>query len=54
MVVRVSKAFVGDVLSWMEDAFALFTVKLLVASLSRQNANLSGNSCWKGKFHEFH
>jgi predicted AAA+ superfamily ATPase len=36
---RVSKAFVGDVLSWMEDAYALFTVRLFDASLSRQHAN---------------
>lgn len=36
---RVSKAFVGDVLAWLEDAYALFTVKLFDASLSRQHAN---------------
>ena len=36
---RVSKAFVGDVLDWMEDAYALFTVRLFDASLSRQHAN---------------
>lgn len=36
---RVSKTFVGDVLSWLEDAYALFTVKLFDPSLSRQNAN---------------
>jgi predicted AAA+ superfamily ATPase len=36
---RVSKAFVGEVLSWMEDAYALFTVRLFDASLSRQHAN---------------
>ncbi len=36
---RVSKAFVGDVLGWMEDAYALFTVRLFDASLSRQHAN---------------
>jgi predicted AAA+ superfamily ATPase len=36
---RVSKAFVGDVLDWMEDAYALFTIRLFDASLSRQHAN---------------
>lgn len=36
---RVSKAFVGDVLDWLEDAYALFTVRLFDASLSRQHAN---------------
>lgn len=36
---RVSKSFVGDVLGWMEDAYALFTVRLFDASLSRQHAN---------------
>jgi len=36
---RVSKAFVGDILDWLEDAFALFTVRLYDASLSRQHAN---------------
>lgn len=36
---RVSKAFVGDVLAWLEDAYALFTVRLFDASLSRQHAN---------------
>ena len=36
---RVSKTFVGDVLGWMEDAYALFTLRLFDASLSRQNAN---------------
>lgn len=36
---RVTKAFVGDVLNWMEDAYALFTVRLFDASLSRQHAN---------------
>lgn len=36
---KVSKAFVGDVLEWLEDAYALFTVRLFDASLSRQHAN---------------
>ena len=36
---RVSKAFVGDVLNWLEDAYALFTLRLFDASLSRQHAN---------------
>ncbi|MDD4737507.1 MAG: ATP-binding protein, partial [Kiritimatiellae bacterium] len=36
---RISKTFVGDALTWLEDAFALFTVRLFDASLSRQNAN---------------
>jgi uncharacterized protein len=36
---RLSKAFVGDVLDWLEDAYALFTVRLFDASLSRQHAN---------------
>lgn len=36
---KTSKAFVGDVLEWMEDAYALFTVRLFDASLSRQHAN---------------
>lgn len=37
---RVSRTFVGDVLSWLEDAYALFTVRLFGPSLSRQNVNL--------------
>lgn len=36
---KTSKAFVGDVLDWIEDAYALFTVRLFAASLSRQHAN---------------
>ncbi len=36
---RVSKTFVGDVLGWLEDAYALFTVRLFDPSLSRQHAN---------------
>ena len=36
---KTSKMFVGDVLEWLEDAYALFTVRLFDASLSRQNAN---------------
>ncbi len=36
---RTSKVFVGDVLDWLEDAYALFTVRLFDASLSRQHAN---------------
>lgn len=36
---KASKSFVGDVLEWLEDAFALFTVKLFDASLNRQNVN---------------
>ncbi len=36
---RVSKSFVGDILDWFEDAYALFTVKIFDASLSRQQAN---------------
>ncbi len=35
----VSKAFVGDVLAWLEDAYTLFTVRLFDASLGRQHAN---------------
>jgi predicted AAA+ superfamily ATPase len=36
---KVSKAFVGDVIEWLEDAYALFTVRLFDASLGRQQAN---------------
>jgi predicted AAA+ superfamily ATPase len=36
---KVSKSFVGDVLEWLEDAYALFTVRLFDASLSRQHVN---------------
>ncbi len=36
---RASKTFVGEVLDWLEDAYALFTVRLFDASLSRQHAN---------------
>ena len=36
---KASKTFVGDVLEWLEDAYALFTVRLFDASLSRQHAN---------------
>lgn len=36
---KTSKTFVGDVLEWLEDAYALFTVRLFDASLSRQHAN---------------
>jgi predicted AAA+ superfamily ATPase len=36
---KASKSFVGDVLEWLEDAYALFTVRLFDASLSRQHAN---------------
>ncbi len=36
---RVSKTFVGDVLAWLEDAYALFTLRIFDASLSRQHAN---------------
>ncbi|TFH13443.1 MAG: ATP-binding protein [Lentisphaerales bacterium] len=36
---KVSKAFVGDVIEWLEDAYSLFTVRLFDASVSRQHAN---------------
>jgi uncharacterized protein len=36
---RVSKTFVGDLMDWFEDAYALYTVRLFDASLSRQMAN---------------
>lgn len=36
---RVSKTFVGNMIEWFEDAYALYTVKLFDASLSRQMAN---------------
>jgi len=36
---RISKTFVGEMLDWFEDAYALFSVKLFDASLSRQQAN---------------
>ncbi len=36
---RISKTFVGEMLEWFEDAYALFSVKLFDASLSRQQAN---------------
>jgi uncharacterized protein len=36
---KVSKTFVGDVIAWLEDAFALFSVPIYDASLSRQQAN---------------
>lgn len=36
---RISKTFVGDVIEWLEDAYAFFTLRIFDASLSRQNAN---------------
>ncbi len=36
---KVSKAFVGDVIEWFEDAYALFTVHLFDSSLNRQHVN---------------
>lgn len=36
---RVSKSFVGDMIDWFEDAYALYTVKLFDASISRQQVN---------------
>jgi predicted AAA+ superfamily ATPase len=36
---RVSKTFVGEVLEWLEDAYALFTLRIFDSSLTRQNAN---------------
>lgn len=36
---KISKTFVGEMLDWFEDAYALFSVKLFDASLSRQQAN---------------
>ncbi len=36
---KVSKTFVGEMLDWFEDAYALFSVKLFDASVSRQQAN---------------
>ena len=36
---KVSKTSVGNYLTWFEDAYFLFTVKLFDASLSRSNAN---------------
>jgi uncharacterized protein len=36
---KISKTFVGEMLEWFEDAYALFPVKLFDASLSRQSAN---------------
>lgn len=36
---KISKTFVGEMLEWFEDAYALFSVKLFDASLSRQQVN---------------
>jgi predicted AAA+ superfamily ATPase len=36
---KVSKTFTGEIPEWFEDAYALFSVKLFDASLSRQQAN---------------
>lgn len=36
---KVSKTFAGEIPEWFEDAYALFSVKLFDASLSRQQAN---------------
>ena len=36
---KISKTFVGEMLDWFEDAYALFSVKLFDASVSRQQAN---------------
>jgi predicted AAA+ superfamily ATPase len=36
---KISKTFVGEMLDWFEDAYALFSVKLFDASLSRQVVN---------------
>jgi predicted AAA+ superfamily ATPase len=36
---KISKTFVGEMLDWFEDAYALFSVKLFDASLSRQAVN---------------
>jgi uncharacterized protein len=36
---KISKTFVGQMLDWFEDAYALFSVRLFDASLSRQLAN---------------
>ncbi len=36
---RISKTFVGEMLDWFEDAYALFSVRLFDASLSRQQVN---------------
>jgi hypothetical protein len=36
---KISKTFVGEMLDWFEDAYALFSVKLFDASLNRQLAN---------------
>lgn len=36
---KISKTFVGEMLEWFEDAYALYSVKLFDASLSRQQAN---------------
>lgn len=36
---KISKTFVGEMLDWFEDAYALFSVKIFDASVSRQQAN---------------
>ncbi len=36
---KISKTFVGEMLEWFEDAYALFSVRLFDASLSRQQVN---------------
>lgn len=36
---KISKTFVGEMLEWFEDAFALFSVKLFDSSVSRQRVN---------------
>ena len=36
---RISKTFVGEMLDWFEDAYALFSVRIFDASLSRQQVN---------------
>ena len=36
---KISKTFVGEMLEWFEDAYALFSVKLFDASVSRQQVN---------------
>jgi len=42
---KVSKAFVGECLEWLGDAYFLFQVKLWDASLARQNVNAKKVYC---------
>jgi len=36
---KISKTFVGEMMDWFEDAYALFSVRIFDASLSRQQVN---------------